>query len=746
MNASILYMRLFNLVILFITLPSGVFAQSSIIDSLNDELSRAKHDTARINILIDLAYEQADKEQLKTALKAYELASNLHYQKFKGRTEAILGLFYSSYDLDSGIALLSKGANRYLVNDMTERSANAFLLKGVTYEEANEWDLAILSYEQALEVAEINNHIEEIAESSSSLAAIYNTRGENVKALKNGLKSKEAYEKLGLRLETGQSLNQIGIIYDQKGLYAEALDSYLRALDIAVESMDIVSEIRTSNNLGVIYDNMNDIEKAQQYYSTALEKANIHDMAESEATLLNNLSYIYLKRGDTTQSLTLLKKALKIDLSNIYPCFESYPMEGLGSIYVAKGRLDSASYYLQKALKNAAECEDAEVLSAVNQNLGIMYFKRGDLKKAVTFLDKSLEISTQAGLVTKVQEALLELYKFHKATGNSTKAMSYLEKYQVKMDSLYEANNIEKATQLAAEYAFRKQIEIMEAERQAADLKYIEELQSKKRENSFFLIALILSALLAISLGRSYYVIQKNNKKLKWLNEEKNTLMGVVAHDLRNPLNMIKSLMDLIKDTRPTDRNTEDEHYLDLVTQSTDKMRDMIDRVLDISAVENMKVNLNLERRNLAYLVLKASENFRQIANQKKIEIHNDFDLKSEFHSNVDPNYFDQVMDNLLSNAIKFSEMGKKIILKIEQDGSNNIISVSDEGPGIGEDEKEKLFTKFTKLAAKPTSNEQSVGLGLSIVQKFVKAMNGEINCESQVGVGTTFSLKFKEA
>lgn len=740
-------MRFLTLItIMLICFAQNLHAQTNLIDSLSRELSTAKEDTTKINLLIDIAYEQTDSIQIETALKAYELAQKMDFPKFKGRSAAVLGYFYSFYDLDSGLSLLTKGANTYISHDLTERAANALWFKGIVFEISNQFDSAISTYQKAIDIAARNNHYEELANALLAIGSIENLRGRNARALDNSLKAKEAFVKANMLQEAGQTLNQIGIIYDQKGLYSEALDSYLTALDIAIQTKDIENEILISNNLGVIYDNMNNTEKSQEYYSNALEKARIHDLIDSEATLLNNLSYIYLEKGDTAQALALLKQSLKIDLSEIYPCFESYPNEGIGSIYIAKNKLDSAEYFLNNSLKKASECEDVVVIATVNKDLGMLESRRGNYSKALNYLMKSLLVSKESELITEVQEAYHELYKFHKSIGNTAQAMSFLEKHQNLSDSIYEAKNVEKATQLAAEYEFRKQVEILKEERSKSDNIYRTELLAHQKENSFYLIITILFALLAIAMGRSYYLIQKNNKKLKFLNEEKNTLMGMVAHDLRNPLNLIKGLMHLIETTRPKNQEDEEQHYLNLISQSTDKMRNMIDRVLDISAIENMKVNLQLERKDLAQLLIRSSENFKQIASQKNIEIRNDFDENMPHHSNVDPNYFDQVMDNLLSNAIKFSEMGKKIYLKIDLEEGHNIISIKDEGPGIKEEDQENLFKKFTKLAAKPTSSERSAGLGLSIAQKFVKAMNGEIGFESQVGIGTTFHLKFKKA
>ena len=110
----------------------------------------------------------------------------------------------------------------------------------------------------------------------------------------------------------------------------------------------------------------------------------------------------------------------------------------------------------------------------------------------------------------------------------------------------------------------------------------------------------------------------------------------------------------------------------------------------------------------------------------------------------ADANYIDQVIENLLSNAIKFSPSNKNIYIHVSVTDTNALCEIRDEGPGLSEDDKKKLFSKYQKLSAKPTGNETSTGLGLSIVKKFVEAMNGEIWCESEIEKGASFFVKFE--
>lgn len=730
----------------FIFATWAVFGQNNTVDSLKTEISKAESDTAKITLYISLAYELTDSARLAAAKSAYELGKRVEDPNYIGRSQAVLGLFYSNVDLDSGIALISQGIKTYIQNDLTKKASNAAWIKGLIYENKNQLDSAIRSYLKSYEIAESNQHYYEKGESGSSLSSIYNIRGENVLALQYSLQALDAYSKADRQKEVGQTHNLIGIIYDQKGIYSKALEHYLQARDIAIQTNDINGEILISNNMGVIYNNMNENQKSLEYYGDALEKARINNMEENEATLLNNLSYIHLENGDTSKAIQFLKNSLKIDLSNSYPCFESYPLEGMGAIYIAQNKLDSGEYFLKGALKTGLECEDVVILAAVYRGLGVLYSKRNQRASSLDALQKSLSVSKKSNLQMDTKETLYELYKLYKGQGNTEIAMRYLEQYQMMVDSIYEAKNVEKATQLAAEYEFRKQVAQMEQERLESEQKYAEEIEAKSQQNRLVLLALVLFSLLALTMARSYFFIQKQNKKLKWLNDEKNKLMGIVAHDLRNPLNLIIGLMPLFEDATKDSKDANLKKYVELLEASSERMRNMIDRVLDISAIENMKVNLKIEKTELSSLTYQSIHNFDIIAAQKQIDIVDNIDKSTERFSNVDPNYLVQVIDNLLSNAIKFSERGKEIKVSLVSDEVSHKIIVQDHGPGISEEEQKSLFQSFKTLSSKPTAQERSTGLGLSIAFKFIAAMGGTIECDSKLGEGTTFSLVFKKA
>jgi Signal transduction histidine kinase len=117
--------------------------------------------------------------------------------------------------------------------------------------------------------------------------------------------------------------------------------------------------------------------------------------------------------------------------------------------------------------------------------------------------------------------------------------------------------------------------------------------------------------------------------------------------------------------------------------------------------------------------------------------------IESDVYVEVDRGYADQVFENILSNAVKFSPSFRNVYVNLHQQDGKAIAEIKDEGPGLNSEDKKKLFGKYQKLSARPTGNETSTGLGLSIVKKFVEAMKGEIWCHSEVGSGASFFVTF---
>lgn len=228
------------------------------------------------------------------------------------------------------------------------------------------------------------------------------------------------------------------------------------------------------------------------------------------------------------------------------------------------------------------------------------------------------------------------------------------------------------------------------------------------------------------------------NQKLIELNQEKDNLMGIVAHDLRSPINNIVGCLELVRlsDSKIDEIST----YFQIINKEIDKAYNLIDDLLVISKHNLSEKELNISQISLLPLVQKLLENFLPKADKKNISLHLQSD-NPDVSLATDESLLERILENLLSNALKFSPFHKNIWVLITQNTTSINIKIKDEGQGFTEDDKELVFQKFQKLSAQPTGKETSTGLGLSIVKIFTERLGGHISLESEKGQGSTFSL-----
>ena len=236
--------------------------------------------------------------------------------------------------------------------------------------------------------------------------------------------------------------------------------------------------------------------------------------------------------------------------------------------------------------------------------------------------------------------------------------------------------------------------------------------------------------------------IENSNDELRGLNEEKNHLIGIVAHDLRNPLTSAMSMAELLK-SQNGKWDQDETDSLELIHNSLARMNKMIMKILDVRAIESKNLNLRQEPTDLNGFLAPIIDRFQPKAVSKDIKVCFS-PCDSAAYVNVDRNYMIQVVENLMSNAIKFSPNGKEVAVQIHSRQKKIILAVVDQGPGLTNQDQQKLFGKFQKLSARPTGGESSTGLGLSIAKKFVEAMGGIIRCESEEGKGSSFIVEFE--
>jgi len=228
------------------------------------------------------------------------------------------------------------------------------------------------------------------------------------------------------------------------------------------------------------------------------------------------------------------------------------------------------------------------------------------------------------------------------------------------------------------------------------------------------------------------------NQELERINQSKNEILSIVAHDLRNPIATINGFAQKILEDKNETLSPKDKKYTTMILESSEYMFRLVNNLLDISIIESVGLTLNCNLSNYVGFVEDEVIKNRSIADQSDVKI--EF-ISSQKAINVsfDVVKMQQVVNNLISNALKYSTTGDSIKVTISVKGNIVITSVEDSGPGISTENLETIFKKFTQLRTPVNLQKKGTGLGLSIVKGIIEAHGGRIYVQSVLNKGSNF-------
>lgn len=227
------------------------------------------------------------------------------------------------------------------------------------------------------------------------------------------------------------------------------------------------------------------------------------------------------------------------------------------------------------------------------------------------------------------------------------------------------------------------------------------------------------------------------NAGLRSLNDDRRTMMNMVAHDLNGPLTALTLAVGQARDqTLPESPVLRD---LDEIKHAAERMGRLVGDLLSAEAIERGERMLRRVPVDLGALVRSVMSRLARTAVAKEIAL--DFSDRGTGGARVegDPSALDQVIENLIGNAVKFTPGGGRVEVAMEGDGPHVRLTFSDTGPGVRAEDRPRLFVKFARLSARPTGGETSNGLGLAIVRMLTAAMGGDVAYEDAPGGGARF-------
>lgn len=233
--------------------------------------------------------------------------------------------------------------------------------------------------------------------------------------------------------------------------------------------------------------------------------------------------------------------------------------------------------------------------------------------------------------------------------------------------------------------------------------------------------------------------LEKARADAEKANKAKSEFLSRMSHELRTPMNAILGFSQLIEMATVDEKQHK---WVGNILKSGQHLLNLINEVLDISRIEAGRISISLEAVDCSNCINEVLETVSPLASQENIHIYFEQQNQQSYNVFADKQRLIQVLLNLINNAIKYNEEGGKVIIRVSEKGepTNRItrIEVVDNGPGISKNDQEKIFNPFERIGAEKTQKE-GTGLGLSVAQKLVTLMNGEIGVISTIHEGSTF-------
>ena len=244
---------------------------------------------------------------------------------------------------------------------------------------------------------------------------------------------------------------------------------------------------------------------------------------------------------------------------------------------------------------------------------------------------------------------------------------------------------------------------------------------------------------------RTHLALKRARDELKQLAEDRDELLGILTHDLKNHLGGMDMSAQLLRDRTEALADPKLRLMAENISHSSSQMLAFVKEFLANASADH-GLTLKTQPVSLSDAAARAVQQHQEVAKRKQLLLRVVLPPNGSLVQ-ADCAALNQVLDNLLSNAIKFSPPGKQIRLTVCPPGARYVeCQVQDEGPGFSENDKARMFRRYGRLSARPTGGEPSTGLGLSIVRKLVLAMQGELACESTPGNGASFAFRLPRA
>ncbi|WP_062059672.1 ATP-binding protein [Aquimarina longa] len=532
--------------------------------------------------------------------------------------------------------------------------------------------------------------------------------------------------------------NNIGSYYYLSSNYEEAIKNILYATELR-EKQDNPKGLETNyHNLGLFYVEWGQYETGKKFIKKSISRAkevrNHHGLMLAYSTLAR--CYRKLQENDnaikTVDSILVLAKNQKDDITVAGALREK------GWVYLNNiKQYDTAEKYFIKSHEIIKLSNNNNNLHQSFKALTEVYIKKKSYKKAGKYL-KLLEYITKRMTPLINQQELHKRYsEYYEEIGQPSLAIDHLKKYYTIKDAIANEKVKTQVAHLEKKYdTKKKELKIVTLNKEKEKQKKIA-IQAKSRQNLYLLATFFLLSLLITGIW-AFRKLRKQQKELVSINQVKNRLFSIIAHDLRGMIIPFQRSGKILKyhiDKENFHRTIEISQELE---KNSENLSYMLDNLLNWSLEQMNGYKINPEKISIKNQFRELIASFEQQTIYKKTKIN--LKYKEDILIEFDKGAFNVIFRNLISNALKYTENGT-ITIEFKKELNSFICSIIDTGIGMSEKQLQQLFTIEKEQSTIGTQGEKGTGIGLNLVYRFVKMHNGKITVSSKKEIGTQFEL-----
>lgn len=624
-----------------------------------------------------------------------------------------------------------------------ERSENfqkfvALRNAGYELEDRNQLDSAKIFYLEALQLAQLDGNRFNLATIYTDLAIISRKTADYIACKNYHQTALEIAEQNGDREMVEDNTHGIGYLYENLGDYQNAITFYLRALSLSQIRGEKEGVIVTLQNISKTYMQLNvrdlALKNIEQAKSLAVEMGNDSIMAN----VLHDYGEILVHFGELEPALEKLQSANKTFERVGHQRFFASSLVYIGDVFARMGKSDLTLQSFRRAL-NYSKVMDPYVLADLNYKLGNFYFEKKQPQEAKNYFEKSLAIGEAHQFKDIQLENATRFYELANAAGDKSEALHWL---QISTKLKNEIYDLEKTKSIAEMHFKYKTVEHEQA-MQALQLQ-----QTRWTLAAAVVILLLVIGFLAFVArmsSRNNQVLESKNREIQNQNvqlTESNEVLRqyayVAAHDLKEPLRTICSFINLLE--IKVGRHLDDPQaieYMQFISGAAKRMNILLTDLLEYSSIFHQKPGSDVVRPS--QVLDEICINLRSLIESKHAEVRYSDELPSLQINRI---HLVQIFQNLVGNALKFTNgHTPEVQITGKMEGRDFVFAVKDNGVGISERHREKIFNLFFR--AHDSKDFEGTGIGLSICKSLIEKYGGRIWFQSVEEQGTTFFFSF---